>query len=80
MKAAVYVSPLAEIILRQRGLTVDTEPATRPAAETKLLTAREKLEIYMRHRPRNFTSAAEANEAEHREIALLNAVNRERWS
>lgn len=76
----IYATPLAVEILRQKGITIDT--ATRPAAatESKPLTAREKLEIFMRTRPRTFASAAEADEADHREIALLNAANREFWS
>ena len=76
-----YISPAAREILDRlpardaAKFTADVEPLS--AAEP--LRAAEKLRIYLKHRPRVFASAFEANEAEHRELELMNAANKEFW-
>ncbi len=75
----IFVSDKAREILASRGITLDEAPSARTAAAEKM-SALESLQIYLRFRQRVFSSAVEANEAEHHELRLMNAVNRELWS
>jgi hypothetical protein len=76
MAQIVFVSAKLQKILRQRGITMDEAPATRPAAiDTEPLTEKEKLDIFLRFNSRIFPSP----ETEMSWARMTNAANREKY-
>ena len=76
MDKLIFISDKARAALERQGVAIDADRATRPSAgDTKLLTAQEKLDIFLRVHGRIFPS----QETELAFLRMTNAANRERY-